>query len=174
MVVLEPLLRRWNLAQRKLIQHFVLEEQVARGLRSKDSGARGVYAGAQFVFLAREHELEELGHAFGVLLDLLLRRGIQDREAGVDVPFVCVDAERDVDFDVLDAADVARQFPRELVVGQPGGAHGEEGRVRYGLRVGGNAVVLLRGEVDVLGFQTGEHCFDEVEGGVCGAVFDQD
>lgn len=42
-----------------------------------------------------------------------------------------------------------------------------------GLRVGSDAVVLLAGEVDVLGLQAGEDGLDEGEVGVRGAVLDQ-
>ena len=42
-----------------------------------------------------------------------------------------------------------------------------------GLRVGSDAVVLLAGEVDVLGLQAGEDVLDECEVGVRGAVLDQ-
>lgn len=42
---------------------------------------------------------------------------------GVDVPFVAVDAQCDVNLDVLDAATPFRDFPGELVVCVPGRAH---------------------------------------------------
>jgi hypothetical protein len=100
---------------------------------------------AQFVAVARKHEFEELGDRLGVLFDLGLSSRIEDGEAGVDVPFVGEDAQRDVHLDVLDAADVARDFPGELLVGCPSGAHAQEGGVGDGLRVGCYAVVLLEG-----------------------------
>ena len=100
--------------------------------------------------MASEHELEEPSDRLGVLLDLLLCVWVQDGEAGVDVPFVRVDAQGDVDLDVLDAAYVARVLPGELVVRHPCSTHAEEGCMRDGLRVGCDAVVLFAGEVDVL------------------------
>jgi hypothetical protein len=42
------------------------------------------------------------------------------------------------------------------------------------LCVGGYAVVLLGGQVDVLGFKARKRVFDKGEGGVCGTVLDQD
>jgi hypothetical protein len=46
--------------------------------------------------------------------------------------------------------------------------------VRDGLRVGRDAVVLARRQVDVLGAEAAEDRFDFGEGGVRGAVLDQD
>jgi len=88
------------------------------------------------------------------------------------MPFLRVDAEREVYFYVFDAADVARYFPGELGIGVPGFAHGEEGGMCYSLRVGGYAVVLCCGEVDVSGTKAGEDVFDFVEALLRGTVFD--
>lgn len=45
--------------------------------------------------------------------------------------------------------------------------------MRDSLRIGGDAVVLLGGEVDELGLQTAQDGFDLVQGLVGGAVLDE-
>ena len=90
---------------------------------AKDELAGGPDPGFEGGAVAGEHEFEELGYRGGVLEDLLPRGRVEYREAGVDVPFVGVDAQGDVDLDVLDAAGPTRDFPGELAVGMPGGAH---------------------------------------------------
>jgi len=90
------------------------------------------------------------------------------------VPFLRVDSESEVNFYVFDAPDVACYFPRELGVGMPGFAHGEESGVCYGLRVGSYAIVVRGREIDVSGAKAGEDVFDFVEAGLRGAVFDED
>lgn len=72
------------------------------------------------------------------------------------MPFVGVDAEGYVNFYVLDAADVAPDFPGKLPVCCPCGAHAEECGVRHGLRVCGDAVVDFGAEVDLGGVEAGE------------------
>lgn len=144
-----------HLTQAEPIKQIISQQQflplflLVRAAKHRVPGC--VHAGAQLGAVASQHQLEQLRHRLGVLLNLLLSVGVQDRQAGVDVPFVGIDAQGDVNLDVLDAADVARRFPWELVVGGPGGAHAEEGGVRDGLGVGGDAVVLFAGQVDMLG-----------------------
>jgi hypothetical protein len=165
MIVLQLALR--HLAQAKPIQQIIPQQQLLPLLllvrAAKHRFPRRIHAPTQLRLVAREHQLEQLGDAFSILLDLLLGVGVEDGQAGVHVPLVRVDAEGDVDLDVLDAADVARRFPGELVVGGPCGAHAEEGGVRHGLRVGGYAVVLLARQVYVLGLQAREDALDEGE-----------
>ena len=60
---------------------------------------------------ALQHELKELRGALRVLVDLYARAGVEDGEAGVDVPLVGVDAEGEVYFCCFDAADVEAVFP---------------------------------------------------------------
>lgn len=79
------------------------------------------------------------------------------------MPFVRVDAERDVAFHVFDPADPARHFPGELVVGLPCCAHAQERGVCDGLCVGGYAVVFLAGEEDIFGAEGGEGVCDGAE-----------
>lgn len=136
-------------------------------LRGEDASAEG--GGVAF-----EHELVEVRDGAGELGDLLAGLGVEDREAGVDVPLLGVDAQHNVDLDVLYAADVARHFPGELGVCVPGFAHGEEGGVGDGLGVGGDAVVLEGREVDVLGAEDGEDGLDSCDGGGGRAVADDD
>lgn len=152
MVIFQPLLG--NLAEAEAVEDLVLEQEIlVHATGAKDGVLGGHDARAELFLVAAEEELEELGDGLGVLLDLLLGVRVEDGKSGVDVPFVCVDTQRDVDLDVLDAAYVPRVLPGELVVGHPGGAHAEEGGVRDGLRVCGDTVVLLAGQVDVLGPQ---------------------
>lgn len=92
--------------------------------RAKDFIAGGVDAGLEALEVAFQHELVELGDGFGVLGDLVAGFGVEDGEAGVDVPFLGVDAQHDVHLDVFEAADVAAEFPGVLGVGMPCFAHG--------------------------------------------------
>lgn len=174
-VVLQLLLR--HLAQTKFVQQIIAQQQLLtfflRMGAAKHRISSRIHPLAQLPFIARQEQLEQLGHGLGVLFNLLLGVWVQDGKTCVHVPLVGVDAKRDVDLDVLDAANVARRLPRELVVGGPRGAHAEEGRMGDGLRVGSDAVVLLAGKVDVLGLEAGENGLDEGEVGVRGAVLDQ-
>lgn len=60
---------------------------------------------------ATQHQLEQLSDALGELVDLRARVRVEDRKARIDMPFVRVDAEHDVDFDGFDAADVVTVLP---------------------------------------------------------------
>lgn len=165
-----------GLAERKRVEDRVLDEGplvLAPRLGAKDLVARGKHAPAQAGQVADEHELVEVGDAARVLRDLLARLGVEDGEAGVDMPFLAVDAQHEVDFDVFDAADVAAHGPRELPVGVPRLAHGEESGVCDGLRVGRDAVVLSRGEVHEFGPEAAQHRLDLVQRGVGRAVLDE-
>lgn len=171
MIILKFLL--WNRPKCELIQQIIPQQQLLPlVILAKHRFPTGMHTLAQLLPLPRKHQLKQFRDRLGVLLNLLFRIGIEDRQTSVDVPFIRVDAQRDVHFDILDAADVARAVPGELVVGEPGAAHAEEGSVRHGLRVGGDAVVLLRGQVDMLGAQAGHDGFNKGEVGVGGAVFD--
>ena len=99
--------------------------------------------------MTTEHEFVQLSDTSRVLFDLFLGSWIEDRKTGVDVPFVAVDTQRDVDLDVLDAADVTRYLPGELPVGSPGSTHGQEGSVGHGLCVGCYTVVYFGSQFDV-------------------------
>lgn len=90
------------------------------------------------------------------------------------MPLIAIDAQGDIDLDVFDAPKVPRYLPRELGVGGPGGAHGQEGRVRDRLRVGGDAVVLFGGQDDGLGGEGGEDALHEGKAGRVAAVRDED
>lgn len=149
-----PLLRYFP--QRKSIQHLVPQQQFMIPTFSlEDCRSSRLDPFLQRFTMSAEHQLEQLGHGLGVLPDLLLGGRVQDGETGVDVPFVRVDPEGDVDLDVFDATDIPVDLPRELVVGLPCCTHAEEGGVCDGLGVGGDPVVFFRREVDVLGTETG-------------------
>ena len=173
-VVLELLLG--HLAETELVEQIITQQQLMAVVAhaAKDSLARSVHAAGQLVAVAGEHQLEQVRDRLGVLLDLLLGGRVEDGEAGVDVPLVCVDAQRDVHLYVFNAANVAGRFPGELVICGPRGAHAEEGGVRHGLRVGRDAVVLLAREVHVLGAQARQDVFDKGKVGVGRAVLDED
>ena len=73
--------------------------------------------------LLTKHKLKQLRSALLELVGLRACGGVEDREASVDVPLVCVDAERYVYFYGFGVADVVPVFP---VVGDrvsPGRAH---------------------------------------------------
>ena len=65
-----------------------------------------VYPLPQDIPVSRQHELEQLRRALEELVDLRESGGVEDGEAGVDGPFVGVDAELDVNLDRFEAADV--------------------------------------------------------------------
>lgn len=125
--------------------------------------------------VAADHELEELGRRGCVLADLLLGGRVEDGEPRVDVPFVTVDAQGYVDFDIFDAPRPACFFPGELGVACPGGAHGEEGGMCDRLSIRSDPVMFNGREELVLGFEAGDDGDDKGEGyGVAKAVRDDD
>lgn len=124
--------------------------------------------------ISLEHEFIEISDTAGVLSNLFSCFGVENCQAGVDVPFLAVDAQHDVDFDVFDTADVTTQLPGELAVSVPCFAHGEESGVRDGLGVCCDAVMFFSGKVDKLGAEAGKDGFDLVEGRVWSAMLDED
>ena len=89
-----------------------------------------------------KHQLIQFRDALRVLSDLLLGKRVQDGQPSIHMPLLRVDAERKIDLHVLDPAYVAGYLPRELRVGVPGFAHGQEGGVGHGLGISGDPVVL--------------------------------
>ena len=79
------------------------------------------------------------------------------------MPFLGVDAECQVDFDVLNTTNVASYFPGKLLICVPGFAHTEESCMRDCLGIGGDAIMLASGEVDVFRSQAGENMLDFVK-----------
>lgn len=90
------------------------------------------------------------------------------------MPFVWIDTQRDVDLDVLNATYISRNLPRELIVGMPGSAHAQECRMRDGLRVCGDSIMLLSAEMDDFGLERREDTFNKLQALVRGSVLDQD
>ena len=90
------------------------------------------------------------------------------------MPFLGIDAQGEIDLYVFDPTDIAGYFPWKLGVGVPSFTHGEEGGVRYRLRVGGYAVVLGGGEVDVGRAKAGEDVLYFVKACLGSAMFDKD
>ena len=173
MIVWRPLLGHF--AQGKSIQHLVIQQQLSLSQPAhEDCISSSLDPPRQFFSMPTKHELEQLSYRLGILLDLLLRRRVEDCKACVYVPLVRVYAQRNVDLDILDAADVAVDLPRELVVGTPCGAHAQEGGVRDSLRVGGDAVMHRRCEVDVFGAEAREDLLYQLEALLGCTMIDED
>lgn len=122
--------------------------------------------------VASKHELEQLSDTLCVLANLAPSTGVEDRKTRVDMPLVAVDAKGDVHLHVLDAANVARDLPGELLVCFPRRAHRQESGVGDCLRVRGDAVVHLGGEVYMLGLEAAEDALDKVDGLLRATVVD--
>lgn len=166
-----------GLAEAELVEHVVAEERLAlplgASLGAEDLFLGGVNAGAELVGAALQHEVEQLGGGLGELGDLLVGFGVEDGEAGVDVPLLGVDAEHEVDLDVFDAADITGSLPGELLGCVPGLAHAEESSVGDGLGIGRDAVMFLGTQVDNLGVEAGEYMLDLGERFIGGAMLDE-
>lgn len=61
--------------------------------------------------MTSQHQLEQIGDGFSILLDLAFGSRVQDGQAGVNVPFVRIDAESDVDLHILNTTHISRHFP---------------------------------------------------------------
>lgn len=151
-------------AEAELVEHVIAEERLARplgaALGAEDLFLGGVDAGAELVGAALQHQVEQLGGGLGELGDLLVGFGVEDGEAGVDVPLLGVDAEHQVDLDVFDATDVTGSFPGEMVRCVPGLAHAEESSVGDGLGIGRDTVMFLGTQVDNLRVEAGQYVLD--------------
>lgn len=90
------------------------------------------------------------------------------------MPFVRVDAQGDIDLDILDTAHPSSMLPGELIVGLPGGSHAQESSMGDSLCIRGDAVVHLAGEMDMFGAERGEDGFNEFEAVIRGSVLDED
>lgn len=117
---------RRQLPQREPIQNLIPQEKISSGVFGEDSCTRGLDTLCQLFPMTAQHQLEQLGYRLGILLDLLLSRRIEDCETSVDVPFVGIDTKRDIDLNVLDTSDVARDLPGKLLVSRPCSAHAVE------------------------------------------------
>lgn len=90
---------------------------------AEDLFACVVDAGAEALFVACEHKLEESGCRGSVLVDLYAGEGIENGEACVNVPLVRVNAKHDVYFDSFNSSDVLALFPGIRALAGPGCAH---------------------------------------------------
>ena len=88
------------------------------------------------------------------------------------MPLVAVNAKCEVHLHVLNATDVSWHLPGELLVSCPRGAHREESSMSDGLCVCSDAVVLVGGQVYMLGLEAAEDALDEVDGLLRGFVVD--
>lgn len=158
---------RGTAAQRKAIKHFILQKQIAMRLIAnlEDRSAGRFHTMFQFFAMPTKHQLVQFRHALSILANLDFGTGIENRQAGIDVPFVAIDAQRHVDLDVFNAAYVSRGFPGKLIVGAPRSAHAEKCGVRDGLRVGGNHVVLFCAQIDEFRLEAGQRVLDEGDRG---------
>lgn len=175
-VVLDPLCGL--LAQAEAVQEFVFQQQlvIVGSLLvhvAEDSTSRRFDALPQFFLVSAKHELEQLGDRLGILLDLFLCRGVHNGKTGIDVPFVRVDAEHDVDLDILDTADVTGNLPWELVVRGPGASHAEKGCMCNGLGVSSDSVVCLCAELDMLRIEARKNILNQGEAFIRRSMLDQ-
>lgn len=151
MVVWRRLFSRILIRQRESIKDLIPQQKVlSLGIRFEDCGTSLFDPLLQLVSFPFDHQLVKLRHGFCILSDLFLGRGIENSETGVDVPFVRIDPESDVDLDVLDSAYPTIDFPGKLIVGVPCSTHAQESSVRHSLGVGCDAVVHLPAKVDIL------------------------
>lgn len=123
--------------------------------------------------MSSDHEFVQLSYGLGVLADLLLGCRVQDSKASVHVPFVGVDAQSDIDLNVLNTTHPSSMLPRELLVGLPCGSHTQEGCVSDSLCIRSNAVVHLAGEVDMCRSEAGEDVVNKLEAFVRGSMLDE-
>lgn len=79
------------------------------------------------------------------------------------MPLIRVDAQGDIDFDILDTAYPPSMLPGELIVGLPGGSHAQESSMGDSLRIRGYTVVHLTGEIDMFGAERGKDRLNEFE-----------
>lgn len=167
----------FRLAEAELVEHIVTEERFTRPLgasfSTEDFFLGGVHAGAELVAMTLQHKLEQLGGGLGELSNLLVCFGVEDGEAGVDVPLLGIDAEHEVDLDVFDAADITGSLPGELLGSMPGLAHAEKSGVGNGLGIGRDAVMFIGTQVDNLGVKAREYVLNLGERFVGGAMLDE-
>ena len=140
---------------------------------AKDAAAGRHDACGQRVVPALQHELEEGRRALRKLRHLHTGLRIQQSEAGVYVPLGAVDAQAQVNFDRLHATGVLAGGPRVGLQLCPGRAHRKEGRVRHGLRVGRDGIVLVVAHVYVARLEARENPLDHAHLLVRRAVLDQ-
>lgn len=111
--------------------------------------------------MAPKHQLEELGDRFGILPDLPFGPGVQDGKTSVDMPFVRVDTKHDIALDVLNATDIAVDLPRELIIGEPCGAHTQKCGMSNSLCVRCDSVMLLCSKIDNVRIEARQDSFDQ-------------
>ena len=164
-----------SFGQREPIQYLVLQQQIlSLGARSEYRRTCGLYPTLELLPLSSNHQFVQICDRLGVLANLLLRRWVEDGEPGIDVPFVRVDAQGNIDLDILDTAYPPSMLPGELIVGLPGGSHAQESSMSDSLRICGDTVVHLTGEIDMFGAERGEDRLNEFEAFVRGSVLDED
>ena len=98
--------------------------------------------------MAAKHQLEELSDRFSILANLSLGPSVQNCKTSIDMPFIGVDTKHNIAFYVLDTADIAVDFPRKLIIGEPCGAHAQERGMSDSLCVRCDSVVLLSTQID--------------------------
>ena len=111
--------------------------------------------------MAAKHQLEQLGNRFGILPDLSLGPSIQNRKTSIDMPFVRVDTKHNIALYVLNTADIAVDLPRELIVGEPCGAHTQESGMSDSLCVRCNSIMLLGSQIHDVRIEARENFFNQ-------------
>lgn len=122
--------------------------------RAKHSFSGNFNACLEFLPMTAKHKFEELRDGLSVLPDLLFSPRVEYGKACIDVPLVGVDAEHEIALDVFNTANIAVNFPRELVVREPCRTHAQKGSMCHSLRVCCDPIMLLGGETDVVGAKT--------------------
>ena len=140
------------IGQREPIQYLVLQQQILSfGARSENRGTCSLHSTLKLIPVPSNHQFVQVSHRLSILANLLLRRWVEDGEPGIDVPFVRVDAQGDIDLDILDTAHPSSMLPGELIVGLPSGSHAQESSMGDSLCIRCDAVVHLAGEIDMFG-----------------------
>ena len=100
--------------------------------------------------MSAKHELKQIGNRLRILSYLFFGIWIEDRKACVDVPFLGVDAERQVNLDILNTADIASNLPGKLRISMPRFAHTKECCMCDCLGISSDAIMLGCGKMDML------------------------
>lgn len=175
-IVLDPLASSRFLAQRKLIQQIILQQQfmsLATISIAKDRLSRTLNAIPQLLLMTSQHQLEQISDRLSILLNLSLGSWVQDSQTSINMPLVRIDAQRDVDLDILNPTHIPRHLPRKLIVRRPRSAHGQESRMRHRLRISCNAIMSFGSQLDMLALKARQDFRDKIVARVRGAVLDQ-
>lgn len=174
-VIVRGRLFTWAVAEREPVQNLIFQQKIlAFGACSENRRSCIPDSALEFLSAALNHELVKVCHRFRILADLCLCCWVKNGKAGINVPFVCVDAQSDVDLDVFDTSDPTGHLPGELLVCVPCSTHAKERRVCNRLGVCGNAIVHFTSKVDILRTETRQDILDEPETLIRRTMLDED